>query len=109
MEYFDKNTVEFVALGEERYGLRGDLLRRSDIARLYMRPDRHIRLNDTSGMMYESNFKPAEEGKKGCKKTQCPEHTDEYDQLDTCWNCGHLQPYCGCRYPLLKGVPIHPH
>ena len=110
MEHFDKNTVVFVAPGETRFGLRGDQLRRSDIARLYIRPDRHIRLNATSGQMYEGNYRPAEEGKKGCKKMQCPAHVDEYDELDTCWQCGHKKPYCDCYYPLLKDIPdIHPH
>ena len=47
-EGFDKNTVMFVPIGEERYGLRGDRLRRSNISRTYMRPDRHVVLNQTS-------------------------------------------------------------
>ncbi len=102
-EGFNPDTDEFVPVGHRRYGLRGDVLRRSDIARLYIRPDRQIRLNPTSGWMYESNNTPCREGIGGCRKMPCPTNTNEYDKLDTCWNCGTAD------YAPMKIPPIHPH
>jgi len=104
-EGFDATGREFVPVGldRDRYGIRGDKLRRSDIARIYINPNRQIRLNPTSGMMYESNKTPCEEGIGGCKKTPCPCNTNEYDGQDSCWNCGNA-------YPDPMRIPdIHPH
>jgi len=87
MEMFDKTTTEFVPVGEERYGLRGDLLRSSNIDKYYIRPDRKIRLNNSHNWMYASNYTPAQENIKGCKVEKCPTNTNEYDNLDTCYQC----------------------
>lgn len=87
-EGFDAHTSEFVPFGCERYGLRGDLLRRSSRDRLFIRPDRNIVLNQTSGQMWTSNVAPHEEGMLGCNKIQCPVYGD-YGKDDTCWQCGN--------------------
>ena len=102
-EGFGSDTNEFIPVGHERYGLRGDRLRRSDISRLYLNPNRHMRLNPTSGLMYKSNKTPCEEGHAGCSKVNCPCNTNEYDKLDTCWNCGNAD------YEKMVIPPIHPH
>ena len=53
-EAFGPNSQEFLPLGsEDRYGLRGDLLRRSSIDKLYYPSDRNIRLHQTSNWMYQ--------------------------------------------------------
>lgn len=102
-EAFDASGSEFLPVGRDRYGLRGDLLRRSDISRLYLNPNRQIRINPSSGWMYASNKTPCEEGINGCKKVNCPCNTNEYDGQDTCWNCGSA-------YPDPMVIPdIHPH
>ncbi len=102
-EGFDSTNTEFVPVGKDRYGLRGDLLRRSDISRLYISPNRQIRLHPSSGWMYPSNQTPCEEGIGGCRQVDCPCNTNEYDDKDTCWSCGKMEqdPW---RIP-----PIHPH
>lgn len=86
-ENFDATTSEFVPVGSERYGLRGDLLRQSDIARIFISPYRNIRLNQTGNMMYESSLPPAQEGLHGCRRVPCTIGVDEYDSMDTCWRC----------------------
>lgn len=86
-ENFDVTTSEFVPEGADRYGLRGDLLRRSSIKKYFIRPDRNIRLSHSDGEMWESNNPPALEGNKDCVKVACPSN-DGYDNLDTCWKCG---------------------
>ena len=90
-EGFDEKTVEFVPVGSDRYGLRGEELRRSDIDTLYIKPDREIRLNHNGGQMWISNNTPAEEGDPNCRKVKCPCNT-EYDNEDTCWKCGDSKP-----------------
>jgi hypothetical protein len=90
MEEFNHDTTTFVPIGQQRHGLRGDKLHSHDIARNYIRPDRHIRLNSTNGWMYASDRTPAEEGIKGCTthgKGKCVSNKNEYDSTDTCWNC----------------------
>ena len=87
-ETFDVTGMEFMPVGTDRYGLRGDLLRRSSIEKYFIRPDRNIRLSQSSGEMWESNNPPALEGIKECKKVPCPAN-DGYDNLDTCWKCGN--------------------
>ena len=102
-EGFDATNTEFVPVGRDRYGLRGDLLRRSDIARIYLRPDRHMRLHHTSGQMYPSDRTPCEEGIAGCKSGPCPCKRDAYDSTDTCWTC------TDGNYLQQQIPPIHPH
>lgn len=87
-ELFDSTTSEFVPVGYPRYGLRGEPLRRSSILKYFIRPDRNIRLSQSSGEMWESNNSPAKEGIKGCRKVPCPMYHDGYDKQDTCWQCG---------------------
>jgi len=87
-EGFGPFSLTFVPEGYPRFGLRGDLLRRSAIDKLFIRPDRRIRLNESGGEMYESNLTPPEEGMKGCKKVACPTAYGQYDNLDQCWQCG---------------------
>src|SRR3972149_5803665 len=87
MESFDQYGLEFLPVGKPRYGLRGDNLRTSSIANYYLSPYRNIRLSQTGEMMYESNVSPTEEGVSGCKKVACPSNVDEYDSMDTCWQC----------------------
>ena len=102
-EGFNSLTNEFIPVGHDRYGLRGDKLRRSDIANLYLNPERNMRLNPSSGLMYSSNKTPCQEGHAGCQKVDCPCNTNEYDEQDTCWNCGNAE------YSPMKIPPIHPH
>jgi len=101
-ETFDVTGTEFVAEGGDRYGLRGDLLRRSDIARTFIRPDRNVMLSHSSGEMWESNNTPAQDGLKDCRKVPCPDN-DGYDNLDTCWKCGNE-----CR-PKMEMPDLWPH
>lgn len=87
-EGFDQDGAEFVGVGSDRYGLRGDLLRRSSIDQLYMRPDREARLNQSGGLMYFSNNSPEAEGTQNCRQVPCPTCSGGYDSSDTCWQCG---------------------
>jgi hypothetical protein len=80
-EGFDSKMVHFVSPGNIRYGLRGDMLKRSDISRLYKNNNRHIALNPTSGQMWMNNIAP-----NGCKAIDCP--NNNYDTQDTCHMCG---------------------
>ncbi len=100
---FNPGTYEFVPIGSERYGLRGDKLKRSDISNLYMSPERNIRLSHSTGEMWESEYTPESEGIAGCRKVQCPTNHNGYDSLDTCWKCGN-------ECPQRTKIPyIHPH
>lgn len=102
-ESFDEKTVEFVQSGCPRYGLRGDLLRRSGIDKLYMNKNRNMVLNPTSGLMWESDNSPTDEKMPNCKKTDCPNINGAFDNLDTCWQCGSADYY-------KMDIPdIHPH
>lgn len=87
-ENFNQDANEFVPVGSERHGLRGDMLRRSNIGRLYRNPNRQIRLSASGGDMYHSDRTPKQEGINGCKKVNCPCNTNEFDKQDTCWQCG---------------------
>lgn len=105
-ENFDPHGVEFVPVGADRYGLRGDLLYRRSVSDYYIRPDRRVRLNDSSGEMYVSNFDPIDEGLKGCKKMQCPMTSrweGSYDNNDQCYNCSDNFKW------KIKMPNIHPH
>lgn len=67
-----------------RYGLRGDILRISDIRNKYIYPTSHFRLNSSSGTYYESKFPPhPREGE--CKNVECPAIFDHKDGV--CWYC----------------------
>lgn len=89
-ESFDASGTEFVGLvGQQRYGLRGEPLRTSDIRKLYIRKDPNVMLSDSGGDMWISNNTPEIDGMKNCKKVQCPAYG--YDNLDQCWQCGHPQ------------------
>jgi len=87
-ENFDSTMTEFVPVGYPRYGLRGDLLKRSNIKKYYINPNRNIRLSHSTGEMWESNKSPPDEHIKNCRKVPCPDN-DGYDKLDTCWKCGN--------------------
>lgn len=87
-ESFDSQGLEFVPVGSDRYGLRGDLLRRRPITDYYISPDRQMRLHPSSGLMYISNRSPSAEGTPNCQKVECPTNTNEYDNRDSCWMCG---------------------
>ena len=102
-EYFDEKTVEFVPVGAQRYGLRSDKLKSSDIAKYYKSPYRNIVLDPTSGQMWESDNPPAVEGIPGCSQIQCPPLYNDYDPLDKCWQCGSAYP------DKMKIPDIHPH
>lgn len=102
-EAFDETGSEFVPVGQERYGIRGDLLSRSSIANNYLSPNRNIVLNPSTGQMYTSNNPPTMQGHPNCKQTKCPSNLNDYDATDTCHTCG-----TGC--PTLMKIPdIHPH
>jgi len=87
-EGFDVSGRVFVPEGEPRYGLRGDLLHPRSIADYYIRPDSRMRLHSSSGLMYESNFRPGTERINGCKKIGCPAG-DGYSKINECWTCGN--------------------
>ena len=102
-ETFNSNATEFVPLGEQRYGLRGDKLKTSSIARLYRKPERQVTLNHGGGEMWLSDYSPSDEGIQNCKQIKCPAHHGGYDKQDTCWVCDS-----GC--PQKMVIPyIHPH
>jgi hypothetical protein len=100
-EGFNANTNEFVPVSSDRYGLRGDLLRRSNITRYYIRPDRQIKLNASGGEMWESNYAPIDQGMTGCNKVDCP--SLGYDNSDSCYKCASACP------TKMKIPDIHPH
>lgn len=102
-EGFDANMMEFVPVESDRYGLRGDKLRRRNIDDYYISSHRQMRLNHSTGLMYESNLSPEDEGISGCRKVKCPTGRGEYDDKDTCWKCGDE-----CQQPM--NIPdIWPH
>lgn len=102
-EGFDADTVEFVPVGSDRYGLRGEPLIRRPTSDYFIRPDRQVRLNNSGGDMYVSNYAPHEEGIEGCQKTQCPMSWGGFDSSDECWNCGNS-------FQWKDKIPdIHPH
>ena len=87
-EYFDVTGSEFSPVGSIRYGLRGEPLHTSNIAKYYISPRRQIRLSQTRNEMYESNIPPPMQGEKGCNKVQCGKIG--FDQQDTCWTCNNF-------------------
>jgi hypothetical protein len=100
-ENFNANGTEFVPLNYERYGLRGDLLKRSSIDRLFYPPNRNVRLHQTSNWMYQGY--PDDKSITGCPKVPCPVNTNEYDPDDTCYQCSDMKQ-------VRTKIPyIHPH
>ena len=102
MEGFDSNSMEFVPLGVDRYGLRGDKLRRSSIDKYFYSPNRKVRLSHSNAWMYQGHQSPTGEGVPGCYQVPCPQNGG-YDNLDTCWKCGSQCPTA------MKIPAIHPH
>jgi hypothetical protein len=85
-EGFSADGTEFLPVGQQRYGLRGEPIHSRPISDYYIRPDRNIRLDPSGGLMYESNFPPMKEhSAHNCDKMNCP--TVGYDSTDTCWSC----------------------
>lgn len=80
-ERFDANMREFVPVGSDRYGLRGNLIKWTPIDKYYIEADQDVRLSQSGGEMWVSNSPP--QG-KNCAKVTCP---DWYDRLDQCWQC----------------------
>jgi hypothetical protein len=106
LEGFDQTSTVFVPVGYQRYGLRGDKIKSSDIAKNFISPHRNIAIDPTSGEMWQSNNAPCTEGINGCKKVVCPTNNDEYDNLDTCWECGKWDYYKQTIPPMHPHVPI---
>jgi len=102
-EGFGADTQEFLPVGVQRYGLRGDPLRSRPYDDFMISPDRQMRLNHSGGVMWESNLAPGDEGVEGCGKVPCPNNTNEFDCKDSCWKCGS-----GCQAKL-RVPDIWPH
>tara|TARA_Y100000782_G_scaffold115607_1_gene161502 strand:- start:23547 stop:23927 length:381 start_codon:yes stop_codon:yes gene_type:complete len=81
------HKTEGFHIGEPRYGLRGDLLKTSDIRYKYIYPENHFRIDKSPGIMYESRNPPhLNEG--NCKPVSCPHIFGRSDGV--CWDCdGH--------------------
>lgn len=93
---FKKMSVEGFQLFEPRTDLRDEPTRTHDIYNHYIWPESHWRLNQSSGVMYQSKHAPyRSEG--NCKEVDCPPIFD--GQIDRncpvnpdrssgkCWNC----------------------
>ena len=85
-EGFNSDVTEFVPVGEQRYGLRGEPLRRSSIDNYFRNDNRQITLSQAGGEMWESNRDPTVQGFSDCVNVKCP--GNKYDDKDTCWQCG---------------------
>ncbi len=85
-EGFNADSTEFVPVGSERYGLRGDPIRRSSIDNYFISNNRQITLSQAGGEMWESNRSPTAQGFSDCVSVKCP--GNKYDSQDTCWQCG---------------------
>ena len=85
-EGFDASGQEFLPVGSQRYGLRGEPLSSHSARMNYLPCTSHIMLNHAGGMVYEAATSPLEQGKNGCVKTACP-----FDSLEfagnMCWSC----------------------
>lgn len=86
-EQFD--TTAFYGQNAPLYGLRGEIIKQVPVGDYYIRPDRHIRLSETGGFMWQSNLSPYDEGNHDCRKVKCPTYDDQqvYDNIDNCWKC----------------------
>lgn len=84
-EKFNQNTTEFVSVGSERYGLRGDLLHRRPIEDYFIgQPIRNHRFNESGGVMTTASNPPSA---CGCNQIPCPHQGGAFDELDHCWQC----------------------
>lgn len=92
-EGFDDQTVMFVPVGEQRYGLRGEPLRSYDIKENYISANRHLAMHPSGNVMWTSNNAPEEEKITGCNQVQCQNFgvVNDFDNLDTCHQCGQLE------------------
>lgn len=93
-EMYGPKTQVFVPVGEDRYDLRGNKMNTRDIYYNYMKPQRHIILNESGGEMWKSDYAPIKEEIKNCKKIKCPENENDYDEMDTCHMCKLDKGYC---------------
>lgn len=80
-ESFDADMREFVPVGADRYGLRGNLIQSIPISVNYIKKDQDVMLSQTSGEKWVSNFAPQGQN---CNRVDCP---GWYDKLDQCWKC----------------------
>lgn len=71
----------------QRFGLRGEPWRTSNIDNWYRSDNRQIMLSHAGGEMWESNRTPIDERFTGCTKVPCSSYI--YDNQDTCWQCGY--------------------
>jgi len=84
-ERFDDISSVSLPVGSPLYGLRGEPLRYRSITDNYISPRRQVRLSQSNGDMWDSDFTPAQEGIEGCYNVPCP--NVGYDAQDTCWKC----------------------
>lgn len=89
-------SVEGFKLFEPRTDLRGEPTETHDIYNHYIWPERHWRLNQSSGVMYQSGHAPFK-SEGDCKQVDCPAIFD--GQIDRscpvnpdkssgkCWHC----------------------
>lgn len=85
-EGFNSDVTEFVPVGEQRYGLRGEPLKRNSIDNYFRSDNRQIVLSQAGGEMWQSNVNPTSQGFTDCAPVKCP--GNKYDNDDTCWQCG---------------------
>lgn len=88
----DYDVNGLIPIGYPKTGLRGEPLHWSSIDKLYIRPDRQIRLSQTGAMMWDANRSPIEQGIPDCYKVDCPTCMGGYDKTDSCYKCGNNQP-----------------
>ena len=90
-EGFDASGQEFVPVGQQRYGLRGEPIESHSARMNYLPCSTHMVLNHAGGLMYEAATSPLEQGKNGCIKTACPYNSYEF-QGNMCWKCDDGEP-----------------
>lgn len=102
-ENFDSTGSEvLIPHGCPQYGLRGDLLQSRDIHDYYICDKRHMVLNKSGGLVWESCKSPEKEGIQNCKIIKCPLYNNYYDDDDKCYMCDSKE--------LKRKIPdIHPH
>lgn len=88
-ERFGPNGREFVKVGAQRFGLRGDKTTGRDISLSYYDNDRNFAMHPTGNPMWINDITPFEEGHKNCKQQiDCHKHVNEYGESDACFKCG---------------------
>tara|TARA_Y100000766_G_C18897368_1_gene601631 strand:+ start:1507 stop:1941 length:435 start_codon:yes stop_codon:yes gene_type:complete len=87
-------------IGEPRYGLRGDLLKTSDIKHKFIYPTSHYRIDNSPGPMYEGRHEPME---NKCDIVDCPEYYDNPDKV--CYSCSGNN-YQNPKQPKLCGTDL---